>query len=733
MEVNQHTYRNIVRYTLRHKTLKSIEIDEPEGWEKSETVFKKAKDYDGIFLDLQSQVTFSGNGAKRINEVYEIGIKEKLQLIKDIKHPTKDIWTNVYSSFISLKSRKLIGGKVTVNLNSSSLQQLLKSKESEQIELDRLDDLNGNPIPPLKTETLISEGRDINLISDSKYQTGAHLAKMDGSTQGTGHSNYQCILSELVSQSDDNFHAQTSVDFKTNYVPVSQMEGRTSNMFFINDTEDTLDLTFDINFFAELKFTQGNDDHPISRDMRIVLLKFKNGLDYDNMEIVQDLYQFQHTFVPNEVYTNTFEINSKISVTVEPGESLSIASKSFRGSSINFNTMLQEELQPVIFKIHIERNSFFKTTTFKFITAYQEVKRILLILTGRDDILQSEALTTGVASMTGVTHGFWVRGFDKEPQDDSNKFKSYTTSLKEARQSYFALWNLKMGINKVGYKEYVTMEERDGYYNKNVGAKLKDLVDYDDIEVTTAEKYIYSGFEFGYKKGGKYEAIHGLDEPNTKTTMPTTIDVLKNIYKAVSPYRSDSYGLEQVRRKQREQFPTTDTPFDNDKFLLDTIQSGTHRRHAKWQNHYEAKPTGIFSPNTATELRHSPMQMMLRHSKYISSGFIKYPNDYVRYGGSVGNSKMTTRLQGGVDISENGDIKNSDLGKSRFVPTYFTFPYNIGFDLIETIKGTTIVNGKEIQNKNALIEVPTTKGNFKGFLEEVRVDKNEIKILIANI
>ena len=85
----------------------------------------------------------------------------------------------------------------------------------------------------------------------------------------------------------------------------------------------------------------------------------------------------------------------------------------------------------------------------------------------------------------------------------------------------------------------------------------------------------------------------------------------------------------------------------------------------KWRDDFEKAPTGIFSPETATNLRFSPFNCLLNHSWFFSNCLLKNSTDYVRYSSSKGNSQLSTKLIGKNEYSENGNIINSELSTAR--------------------------------------------------------------------
>ena len=194
------------------------------------------------------------------------------------------------------------------------------------------------------------------------------------------------------------------------------------------------------------------------------------------------------------------------------------------------------------------------------------------------------------------------------------------------------------------------------------------------------------------------------------------------------------YAPEFTRRKPLSKYPTEDTQYDDAVFLLDLKPGNNQFLQRKWQDDFEKAPTGIFSPETAVNLRFSPFNMLLRHGWMIASGLTKYPTERVRYGSSTTNSQLKTQLKNGYEYAENGDIINSELGKARFVPEWIEFEHECTFDVMQMVQGTTTINGKVIQNFYGTVQfINENNKPEKGFLFNLKPNgKGQWKVLKSN-
>lgn len=408
---------------------------------------------------------------------------------------------------------------------------------------------------------------------------------------------------------------------------------------------------------------------------------------------------------------------------------------------------LEIQLENIMSNLFIEEDSFFEKSQTKAVLAHELLDRLVTIGTNNEKVFYSDFLgrtdlgyaVDGPGALTGVAHGFWIRQYDKlpipseEPKID-NLFKPLTTSFKDAVASLDAVWNIGIGIETVGNKERIRLEQLSYFYNNNITIHLPLQVK--KVKRYKAVNYYYSGLEFGNEKGGDYQEAMGLDEYNTKSTFTTIINRVKETYSKISKYRTDSYGMEFARRKPKSLNDTEDTSYDTDNFMMD-LKRGylpTVFEQRKWQDDFEKEPTGVFNPESATNLRFSPFNCLLRHSWWFGGGFKKYLTDYVSYGSSKSNSQLKTKLLGKNEYSENGSIINSELMKPRFFPEWIEFEHECGFEVMQMVEGKTIILGKEIMNFYGLVEfINEDKEKETAFLFNLKPNgKGQWKVLKSN-
>jgi len=733
-------YFDRIRYTLYNKSQGSLIIEEPIGFSSDEKELARHEQYHGIISRFSNSSKFIGDGKEFIQLVYDIeGINAEIKLTREEKHPQTDIWMLSYSGYLDLSTYEKEDNQIAIKFNSGGIEQVLKARESEQVEIDRTTTIDGQTIPDIVPITVALDGRRIFL--KSKFETKSNdnsLSLFCDSNSGGTRNQTAGMPFSIINKS----HEQVQDVLSGN--TANENTGTTGMMFFANsDKKRTLHIKTDFTF----KF-DANQDHIDWSTFSINLTKFKNGVLYDTPTRIS-LFSLASKDAIGKAIGKTFSVNYDNSIDVESGESLAIEAFEKADFKSSPNAKLSISLSEIFGTLFVEEDSHNEKSTTKAILAHEHMDRLVTIATGKENAFYSNFLgrtdlgyaTDGPGSLTGVTHGFWIRQFDKLPipaeatattSKIENLFKPLTTSFKDAVASLDAVWNIGIGIEIVGNKERVRLEELSYFYNNNVTIRLGQVK---KVKRSCATEYYYSSLEFGSEKGGTYEEAMGLDEPNGKSNFTTVINRLKSTYSKLSKYRFDTYGMEFARRKPKSLNDTEDTPYDSDNFLIDLKRGITATfEQRKWQDDFENEPTGIFDPSSATNLRFSPVNCLLRHSWWFGGGFKKYLTDYVRYGSSSANSQLKTKLIGKNEYSENGNIINSELFPARFFPEWIEFEYECGFYTMQMVEGKTIIKGKEIMNFYGLVEF-TNENNEKekGFLFNLKPNgKGSWKLLKAN-
>lgn len=735
-------YYDRVRYILRNQHLSDQIITEPEGWRTDEIEMERNKTYHGIFPQFSNQLKFVGDAVSYINLIRSVyGINERVKMIREERDPVDDVWNETYFGFLDISTWESEEGKVSCKFNSGGLEQSLKARDSDTFELDRVSTESGFPLPDLVPIQVSVDGREIFLKSQYNIKTDENSVTMinetsDGNTRGS------TIGVPLNLNSKSHEEAQSvlpgTLVGDSNWLRTA--DGENGNMFFaVSDKKRILKISFTITFTVDILILEEVDNFQF-------WLRLAHYEDSSEYKLKENKMLFTSTSY-SALDEKTFSVNFKESITVEQGDSLSLCfDQNYDGKAFHTSKLTISVKNIICDNFSIEEDSFYDKSTTKAILNFELFERLIAICTNKQNILRSNVLgrtdlgypANGKWAFTAFTHGFWVRGFDKLPIPSEspkveNLFKPFTTSFKEHFESNNAVLNLGVGIEKEGNKEIVRIEELSYFYNRNVTVRLPNQIK--KVKRKESEDNYFSSLQFGYEKGGDYEEAMGLDEPNAKSKFTTIINGIRNEYMKISKHRADSYGFEFARRKSVNLNSTQDTTYDNDIFWMDLKKGFNHVfLQRKWQDDFDKSPTGIFSPGTATNLRFSPFNMLLRHAWYFGAGFKLYLDEFVRYASSTANSKMKTKLIGKPEYSESGIVQNLELERPKFVCEEVEFDHLCDYDVMRQINGTTVILGQTIRNIYGLIEYTNEFNETeRGFLLNLKPNgEGKFKVLKFN-
>lgn len=723
-------YSDRVRYFLSSRTFGTLKIDEPIGWDEDEKEFARNKDNHGVFTSLSNSLKFTKDSKNFIELVNATdGINAELVLRKDSKNDQTDVWENSYTGYLDLSTREIQDNQLSLKFNSGGLESILKAREGEDVEIERLDTIDGKVIDPLKTVNIELAGRRIFLESTWKAAPMTYYKRLEiFSADGNTRSLTNTFPFDIVKKS----HEQANSTFEG--IDGNDSQGQATMMLLANvDRTRKFKVNVESVLFNAYSYHNGsvNWGH-----VNVSLVKYSNGSNFNRTSNVVDLWlrEFSGT---NPIPLGNININSSThEFILNQGDSLGLEVMIRADFNTNFGTTIRRSFDYKIISgnINIQEDSEFGKTICKAVKPFDLANRLIEIISGRKNAVKSEILQSGKWKNLMITHGFWIRGFSKEldltlPEDD-RKFKPLTTNFKDFITSLMAVANIGVGIEKIGAREYVVIEDLKYFYNKNTTIKLPFQAK--KIKRSTDASGFYKSIEIGFEKGGEYEEAMGLDEYNIRNSYTTCIHRVDNKYTKLSKYRADSYGIEFARRKPFSDYSTEDTNYDQDIFFIDckdepkvitfpippfrgntiTLESYFVRL---WDDDFTQLPTGVFSPETAFNLRLTPFNNMLRHGWNISAGLTAYPFNKIKYSSSKGNSSLVTLY------AENGEIENNKLEQPRFVPEIIEFEHICNDEIMRIVEGRKTFFGKELRNCYGLVEFINEDGELeKGYLMSLK-------------
>lgn len=744
------------RYSLNSKK-GLLSISKPVGWNEDNQVFKRSSDTHGIFTSLSNNLSFT-KGSKLLKGGYDY-LKEAFEedsvdakVILKAEDFVNGEWIVSYLGYFDFSTYSRTKFLISIKFNEAGIYRDIKARYSEDIEIGRIETMDGGVIPPIKERDVHITGRNIVFSNTAHLTLGAGIQEPLDIQGSAGHS-YLTVGPEatrviinstrgtiaipmtMVNEVSGNI--QTIYEYPINQGSFPNFASGTTATCFYADAPNAKTLSVDIDLV--IRIVQYSS---IPAYRRLVMIRYKNGVEYDFDGFVIDTgYQ---NFSIGEIITYQA---TNMQIPVEPGDSLCWA--------IEFKNTLPAGSPPPgtpyliyvkydIFKadLSIIDVTYYPETDCKVVLPFEMLSNMLHVTANKPNLLYSKALgrteigytEDGEAAWTGVTNGFKVRQFTD---------KKIVTSISDFMKSFNSVWQLGAGIERFGNKEYFRVEHVSHFYQDFVVLKLGVV---SKIERTPRNDYIYSSIETGFQKPNEeslYEEAQGLDEFNLATTYTTPITAVTNKLDLRAPYRADGYGMEFARRKPVTEFYDTDTRYDEDVMIMDLkkIEHGQPLVHRSWEDDFVVPPnfnkftTGINSPETAVNLRFSPASLLLKAGYWITPCLAHNQQSVLRYSVGTGNSELKkVSLDDDYEIKENKNVNFLDLDRGFFKVEKIVFEYKVTREMLENLKGYRIINGDRIMNYYGLVEFINEDGYFEyGYLISLEPKGNgKFELLSAN-
>uniref|UniRef100_UPI0030F56D38 hypothetical protein n=1 Tax=uncultured Wocania sp. TaxID=2834404 RepID=UPI0030F56D38 len=657
---------------------------------------------------------FVKDGADFLRQAYDFKDIEADVTLEEWRYHPKTSHPYLHSTgtfdFSDYKSNKL---EVKVPFKSGGLNSLIKSQLREKFELERLESINGKVINPIDKKTVALTSRKIYLISRFDYlETSNESIVHVESNAGNTRDKTVALPLNLKGKSHDQ--AQYVIQNSTG----TELVGSTGLMFFlIADRTRTLNIDLNVAFDAIVE----QHENVQWADYKICITTYQNGNAFDlkHREVLSNLSD--NNEYPNQPFGDDYDIafnqftvpmaaSYKDTVTLLAGESLALECLLKADMYTDNQAGVRVKNENITGGLTIEEDSFFDDSQTKAVLMKDAGDKLMQIITGKQNRFYSEFYESGTFAKLALTTGFWIRQFFD---------KNIELSLDDYLKTSDAVCATGYHIETRNGVEVLGVEDLKFYFQDATAIRLPYEVT--DLEEEAAPEYCHSSLEFGYKKGGEYEEAMGLDEYNVKTgfTMPLKRPTTK--FTKVSPTRADKYAQEFSRRKSVLTHPTTDTPYDKDNHLLDLKDGlGLALEERTWEDDFELLPTGVYSPETATNLRLTPSQIEQRHEWFYGCSLLKQQDEKIRYSNTGGNNNLVTKKVSETARGEKDDIVISTMRKARFEPKKVKFKHPVDFYVNEQLNGSTNVNGRLVPNVYFKVEYKYKGKLHTGYLLQLK-------------
>ena len=709
---------NRVTYLFEWNGLEVV-VSEPTNWDEDEKSFVRNKIFHGIAIDVTESLIFVKDARDfLIDALATDGPNANVKITRMEADPQTDIMAVDYVGYIDFNTYDIGEDDFRVKLNADPFLARFKSKLSSKVELERLTSLKGTLLEPLNLETIYFLGRAI-LITSKWAQAVIPIM-----TLRTFSDTIEYIQALSITELGDNDEGLLYAFSQTQNEWVAGKDNITADMCFLLSNDSIYDLTYHVSvnikqsiyvegnqqcvFKIKIVRTENNQNFDWLED---IILYEKTGLSQDIPKEITVSYNEDLIALPGQAFSLQYSLTGitgdDTAIFWEyPWENPNAASghSGVKGTYINSNGEWASAFYEA--SVVAQEDSERKPSNSPCIKIYDVAKRLNDICVEAD--FESDLLSSADISKTIVLHGMWLRG----SYAGVKNYKPISTTFTDFLASLNAIYPIGLDINNGKMK----IEGRSYFYQNYVTI---DLGEVSELHIKPDSEDYMTSIEAGPVKSGAYDESQGLDEYNRKTQYDTILDKTDNILELTHVYKTDSYGLESIRRDHPEVGlqvnPDDDSKYDDDKWFVDAVlPSGqTAYEPGHWSERFAKAPTGVYSPETAFNFWFSPINIILRHGPWIKPALLHYLESFVAYNSSDGNSALVTQLIGGNTYTQNVGIQVIDFDRSMHKAKLATFKAPISWAQL---------NGTTLNRPNRYGQVQFTRFGIKyrGFMMEVK-------------
>lgn len=593
---------------LSNNTGERLELEQaPVGFDATKFNLLRDLVYLGILKKISVEFSFVGDGfefCQRHRLLF--GIDADIRIRRYKNNPNEFEFEGKLNQENYNEDRKL--NKYSCDIIQSSFVQKFSNREDVKLNVLNNISLDRLPVVPAGLKNATIRGKQIEFYSefdgsavqepDVFHHTPPFLLKVNGNPGVKGvyelSANTWIPDTLVVEDCENNPMITSDAAFYVNVLGQTQ----------------TLQLKFKINFTAtylgaiELGSTDTETNHIVYRMLKV----------NDDNSVDEQLF-FEN--ISHREGSVTLEYNFNQSVSVAAGQYLVLLCERW-GQPLpigvtrpldvtEMDTSLKTEIVYNTLQLTIDQDSIVDDSVHQVLLPHELFSNLIAQINGGEfysDVFGREDLgydVDGEFAYLGITTGELLRGI---PPDEVQ----IATSMREAFASYSSIICLGAIIDK----DQIRIDPLDVLFNANISANIGEVK---ELNIVPAKGFLFNSVKAGYPVF-EYEQENGRDEVNTEYQFTNSLQAVKKELDLVSKYYGGSYFVEFARRMSVINTGTADTKFDGKICFIDLIKVDGELISRRLEDILFVD--GIFSPETAINLRIAPGQNMLRWKKYLN-------------------------------------------------------------------------------------------------------------------
>jgi len=720
------------QFSITYNSITTV-IAEPIGWNETEIVIRRNKEFHGIFFEYSlNKLRYHGTAYTILKDAYEtLGIDAEAELLIEYKCDDSDTFEEFYTGKFAFNQIKIEEGNgcfIEIPIEQIGCVNTFLNRKDQKVNLNSNLDFNEDALTAYAglNESLAFPPKEILLQTDFESPMDLDITK----TKPIGVSNYIFTL---------GFDNAVLDEIETSYNVPFEIDGDAQDL---KDNEfGLLDITpissirclgTDYNFDVNLQgdFVEFSADATRIYTANLVLLiSDRNG----NTKFSTVLQSLGGSFSQGVANNQTINVNYQTTQGLDFGDRVYLylfVAMNFTatagGGSGSFN--VQTDFTDGYFKA--DTLSLCESTSSKVAYINEALSRTVEAITndcirvksdyyGRTNSLPYSSSIDGCGGLRVITDGLNIR---KKLLSDGT-VPPITVSFEDMMNGLNPIDNIGYGIEddpiRAGFKQ-LRVEPFDYFYDSSTSITLRKVP---AIETTVDESRIYSQINIGYEKW-ESEEFNGLDEINTNRTYRTVLNSVKNTLTKISSFITSGYALEITRRNGTN---SNDWRFDNDIFLVQLRRVGIGT-FVEFFNTAQLLFANLLTPNTTYNIRLSPIRNLMRWFPIIQSSWSKQASSPIelKYTDGTANIKAETQiLVNGCTaelntflLSESRNISKNDLlgviADPLWEPEQIKFEFPLSYQQFKTLR----------QFPYKKIKILGNFGDRSGWIEQINYKPN---------
>jgi hypothetical protein len=656
-------------------------IDEPVGWDAIEWSAKRNMKHHGMFFSISTDsFQFVGDGFTILSNAYDTdGANADLGFRVEYDCDGTG-WVQYYLGKFDFNTYKRQCGDycyISISIAPDSCVDRFLSLNNQEVDLTSTQDFNGNSITGLSSDSVKFNGQTFKVHDWGNNDTGENKNKTIYDVSGSTGNRFYYIPIFLPSTTGGVSEFGVFNENGIDCAPVYKNGGQ--SVITSNTLENYLLYGTNLLVYRPLDnqgITVFDLDYKLNGDFNIT--PNFNGTATLNIAVFKKNWPEDNDFVDYGSFTGTgVTLTAGLTTTIPfslAGTYLNEFQPTPLTSAVYYYFYLQvnktsaSALDSIACNMDYYGDNYFKMTAPSLLPSVQvpcyKLSEVMPFLcnayVGQDcfDVYDY----TNRFEYFHITNGRKIRRITL-PTDTPIRL-SYQKAFEESQKIFNLGWGFANQDTELWFGKL------DKFYDYNT--VVFDAGAIDKAMFTNAQDLTFSIVKIGYNKWAG-EEVNGLDEMNTERKYARNIDSNNNEKELMTDFISAGYTIEMTRRKSQDIVGTQDWRFDDDVFIVNTIQ--VEAEVYETYNGVDFDAANIFSPSTRYNYKITPARMMMEWMNYFTAPNPTHTNDNLIFRYGTGNILAEGRMYNDYFVEDLAISESQTLNAGDFYYTADAIPY----------------------------------------------------------